>query len=64
MEKRTEQFNAKITVEMKRQVLEFCHTHGINESELSNTALLTYLELFNSIGPVRLMALIQGALHS
>lgn len=64
MDKRTEQFNAKITVEMKRQVLEFCKCHGINESELSNTALLTYLELYHALGPVKLMALIQGALHS
>lgn len=64
MDKKIEQINAKITVDLKRQVLEFCNSHGISESEFGNTAILTYLELYHSIGPVRLMALIQGALHS
>ena len=64
MDKKIEQINAKITVDLKRQVLEFCNSHGISESEFGNTAILAYLELYHSIGPVRLMALIQGALHT
>ena len=62
-DKRTEQINGKLTPEMKREALEFCRAHGITESELVNTAMITYFEMYNAFGPVKLMAMIQEVLH-
>lgn len=63
MEKRTEQIGAKVTPELKRQVIEHTQKYEVNESELVNIALIHYFADFKTRGPVKMHAAAIGALE-